>query len=177
MLDGLEGTPEIGLASPAARRRDGGPGSGERGPGPAPVHARGPGGRRTPPTPWSCGCWGSSWPRRAGTLEIITDTESPLQVAEQVAERSPRAGRRLAPAAGGADLGPLPGPSAAGEVRRPADRGGPLGRERRRRLGRRPSGGERGDPRGRDARGTRDRILRLLSPATVQDELPSPVTV
>ena len=52
------------------------------------------------------------------TLEIITDTESPLQVAERVAESPPRARGRLAPAAGGLDVGPLPGPAAAGA---PAD--------------------------------------------------------
>ena len=68
-------------------------------------------------------------------LEIVRDTESPLQVVEQVAERIPEARRPVARTARRADARPLPGQPAPGPVLRPADRGRPLGRDRGRGRG------------------------------------------
>jgi predicted PurR-regulated permease PerM len=90
VLDGLEGVPDFDLASSsAAPSADGGPGAGGGGPATTPVPLVGLAvqdtsdalvlrmlGQLLAPT----GC----------TLEIVTDTESPLQVAERLADQSPR---------------------------------------------------------------------------------------
>ena len=83
------------------------------------------------------------------TLEIVTDTESPLQVAERVAEQSPRlvVVSHLPPE--GLTVGPLPGPAAACSFRRDPGRAWSLGRDRQGRALGRQGGGERGNARGR----------------------------
>ena len=88
ILDGLEGVPDLSLASPApptARR----PGSGDGASAAAPVPLVGLAVRGHRRRPGACGCWGSSWPRRAAPWRSSRTPSRRMQVAERVAEQSP----------------------------------------------------------------------------------------
>ena len=175
VLDGLEGVPDSSLASAG---RPGQRGAGSRSTGasaPSPVlslvglavagHRRRPGPADARPAPGPVGLHPGDphghriavAGRRAGGRAL------------------PQARGRLAPAPRGADDRPVPGPTAAGPVRRLADRGGPLGRKWFRSSRGGAAGGKRSHSRRLHARrGTRSGP-RLVQPSNQQEEVGFPV--
>jgi predicted PurR-regulated permease PerM len=87
ILEELEGMPDLGLASPPTA--DGSPGAGGASPAPGAVTLVGLAVQDTADA-LVLRMLGQLLRPSGCTLEIVTDTESPLQVAERLAERSPK---------------------------------------------------------------------------------------